>query len=267
MGRQHKVGLDYFYIDCQMEQNVRLIQAEYGLKGFAVFVKLLQKIYGECGYYCEWNEDVLLLFMAENALSSDNKNLINGIVSACIRRNIFSKKLFQEYDILTSEEIQRKYFNATSRREKVEVKKEYLLFPIDKNIKNVVINSINVDRNQINVDRNTQRREEYISDGGGDYLYIRAREEADRLLNKYWCRIPTPEDIEHVSSLISQFSDTGRSLSEDKVELLEYAFECSSFSNALNWNYIHGVFERLKERNIKNINEAYEFDINRKMRK
>ena len=56
-GRQNKVGLDYFELDCQMEEKVRLIQAEYGLKGFAVFVKLLQKIYGERGYYCEWTQD------------------------------------------------------------------------------------------------------------------------------------------------------------------------------------------------------------------
>ena len=56
-GRQNKVGLDYFELDCQMEEKVRLIQAEYGLKGFAVFVKLLQKIYGERGYYCEWTRN------------------------------------------------------------------------------------------------------------------------------------------------------------------------------------------------------------------
>ena len=89
-GRQGKVGLDYFELDCLLNDKIRLIQAEFGLKGFAVIVKLYQKIYGGNGYYCEWNEDILLLFLVENGLNSDSKNLINEIVQACIRRDIFS---------------------------------------------------------------------------------------------------------------------------------------------------------------------------------
>ncbi len=75
----YKVGLDYFELNCQLEEKIRLIQAEFGLKGFAVVVKLYQKIYGEFGYYCEWSEDSLLLFMSENGLSCDNKNFIQEV--------------------------------------------------------------------------------------------------------------------------------------------------------------------------------------------
>ena len=157
MARRPKVGLDYFELDCCMNEKVRLIQAEFGLKGFAIVVKLFQKIYGELGYYCEWTEDSSLLFMSENGVSSrDEKNLIMEIVSACIRRNIFSKKLFDEFRILTSESVQETYLNAVSRREKVEVKKEYLLVNVGKNNKNVVINELNVDRNKKNVDKNRE---------------------------------------------------------------------------------------------------------------
>ena len=92
MARPTKAGLDYFELDCQLEEKVKLIQAEYGLKGFAIVVKLYQRIYGGFGYYCEWNEDSLLLFMSENGVSSrDEKNLIREIVLACIRRDIFSE--------------------------------------------------------------------------------------------------------------------------------------------------------------------------------
>ncbi|MDD6332323.1 MAG: DUF4373 domain-containing protein [Clostridium sp.] len=160
MARPTKAGLDYFELDCQLEEKVRLIQAEYGLKGFAIVVKLYQKIYGELGYYCEWNDDSLLLFMSENGLPSDNKNLIQSIVDACIRRNIFSQQLFDKFGILTSEGIQKRYLNATSRREKVEMKKEYLLLSVGNNTNNVCINSINVNRNSVNVCSNSQSREE-----------------------------------------------------------------------------------------------------------
>ena len=161
MARPVKEGLDYFELDCHMEEKVRLIQAEFGLKGFAIVVKLYQKIYGGFGYYCEWNEDSLLLFMSENGVSSrDEKNLISEIVAACIRRNIFSEKLFNEFGILTSYGVQKRYLNAVSRREKVELIKEYLLISVGKNQDNVCINSINVDRNSINVCSNSQSREE-----------------------------------------------------------------------------------------------------------
>ena len=161
MARPVKEGLDYFELDCHMEEKVRLIQAEFGLKGFAIVVKLYQKIYGGFGYYCEWNEDSLLLFMSENGVSSrDEKNLISEIVAACIRRNIFSEKLFKEFGILTSYGVQKRYLNAVSRREKVELIKEYLLVSVGKNQDNVCINSINVNRNSVNVCSNSQSREE-----------------------------------------------------------------------------------------------------------
>ena len=157
-GRPTKAGLDYFELDCHMEEKVRLIQAEFGLKGFAVLVKLYQKIYGGFGYYCEWTTDSLLLFMSENGLPSDNKNLIADIVAACIRRDIFSEQLFNDFNILTSEGVQKRYLNATSKREKIELKKEYLLIAVPENNKKVVINSIFDGRNSINGGRNTQSK-------------------------------------------------------------------------------------------------------------
>lgn len=159
-GRQNKVGLDYFELDCQMEEKVRLIQAEYGLKGFAVFVRLLQKIYGEHGYYCEWTQDSELLFVSENGLNSGSLQLLRDIVSACIRRNIFSERLFKEYGILTSCGIQKRYLKASAKREVVELKKEYLLIVVPESRKNVVINSISSYGNSISDGINAQSREE-----------------------------------------------------------------------------------------------------------
>lgn len=176
-----KVGLDYFELDCHMDEKVELIEAEYGLKGFAIIVKLYQSIYSGFGYYCEWTPDISVLWARRMGVSHgvdsmndsgnldfvDDKtcalpgfpnNLINNVVAASIRRNIFSEELFSKYRILTSSGIQKRYLNAVSRREKVELKKEYLLISVDKNMKNVVINSITADRNPVNVDGNTQSK-------------------------------------------------------------------------------------------------------------
>ena len=159
-GRQNKVGLDYFELDCHMDEKVRLVQAEYGLKGFAVFVKLLQEIYGGYGYYCEWTQDRELLFASENGLNRGSQQLLGDIVEACIRRNIFSERLFKEYGILTSSGVQKQYLKATVKREVVELKKEYLLISVPVNRKNVVINSISSGINDISDTGNAQSRVE-----------------------------------------------------------------------------------------------------------
>lgn len=172
MGRKFKEGLDYFELDCQMDDKIKLIQAEFGLKGFAVVVKLFQRIYGERGYYCEWNEDSILLFTSENGLSSENKFLIQDITEACIRRGLFSEKLYRQYGILTSHGIQERYINAVSRRESVKMEKAYLLVDVVKNNISVDRNKINVSRNEENADRSEQSREE------------KSREEKEKILEK-----------------------------------------------------------------------------------
>lgn len=161
MARKVKEGLDYFTLDCNMNDKIKLIEAEFGIKAFAIIVKLYQKIYSERGYYCEWNEDVALLFIASlGGNSGVSKSLIDVILSASIRRGIFSEELYKKYGILTSKRIQEQYFDAVSRREKVEVEKEYLLVKVCKNMVIVNNNSINVDINSQNVSNNSQSREE-----------------------------------------------------------------------------------------------------------
>lgn len=178
MARPQKAGLDYFELDCHMDEKIELIEAEFGLKGFAVIVKLYQSIYSGFGYYCEWTPEISVLWAyrlgctrsvdcrnvgsvcEECALPGFPNNLINEIVAASIRRNIFSGELFNKYRILTSSGIQKRYLNAVSRRERVELKKEYLLISVGKNHQNVVINSVNADRNPINEHGNTQSKEE-----------------------------------------------------------------------------------------------------------
>lgn len=161
MARPIKEGLDYFTLDCCMNDKIKLIEAEFGIKGFAIIVKLYQKIYMERGYYCEWNDDIALLFIANMGGNSGvNKNLIDIIISASIRRGIFSKQLYEQFGILTSKRIQEQYFEAVSRREKVKVKKEYLLVKVGKNFVSVNNNSINVNRNEENANNNPQSRVE-----------------------------------------------------------------------------------------------------------
>ncbi len=135
-------GISYFPLDVYLDDKMNLIEAEFGLTGFAVVVKLFQKIYGGQGYYCEWTEDVALLFSRSVGLGG---NVVSEIVSASIRRGIFDKDIYDKYRVLTSAGIQKRYFEAVSRRVSVDVKKEYLLVQFAQKYKNVNISEKNVD--------------------------------------------------------------------------------------------------------------------------
>lgn len=152
-----KSGLEYFPLDVVLDDKFELIEAEFGLTGFAVIVKLFQKIYGGQGYYCEWTNEVALLFAKRIGLGG---SVVSEIVAASIKRGIFSQELYDKYNILTSPGIQERYFDAVIRRKKVEVKKEYLLIKHTQNFKNVVISSENVNIFQKNADISKQSKVE-----------------------------------------------------------------------------------------------------------
>ena len=180
MARPLKQGLDYFSLDCYMDDKIKLIQAEFGLKGFAIIVKLWQMIYREQGYYGEWNKEKELLF-AHDECSDCGVQLINNIVAACVERDIFSKELFQKYGILTSKGIQKRYFSAIARREKVNVKKEYLLIGVGKNTVNASNNPVNADNNSINECKSTQSKvkESKVNNNKADAIKTDPPEELD----------------------------------------------------------------------------------------
>lgn len=155
MARPIKDGVDYFPLDTVMDTKFELIEAEFGLTGFAVVVKLYQKIYGEQGYYCEWTNEVALLFSRK---IGEGCSVVSEIVNAAIKRGIFDKDKFEKYHILTSKGVQERYFAAVGRRKIVNVKPEYLLVQCVENSENVNINRVNVDINPENVCNNPQSK-------------------------------------------------------------------------------------------------------------
>lgn len=161
MARPIKDGVDYFPLDVHLDDSFDLIEAEFGLTGFAVVVKLLQKIYGGQGYYCEWTNDVALLFGKKLGFEPGD-NAVSEIVRASIRRGIFDSKLYEKYHILTSSGIQKRYLEAVNRRKKVDIENQYLLIDVSELPENVYINGINVNINSKNDSNNTQTKEKEI---------------------------------------------------------------------------------------------------------
>lgn len=171
MARQIKAGLDYFSHDCDMMQDkkIRLIFASHGATGIFIYERLLEACYSEKGYFLNIDEDFNILFCGDYNI---DLNVYINALNDYIKRDLFNKKLYDKYGILTSERIQSNYFNGTERRKEVNFIKEYLLLdPTDfygEKI-NVNINKINVDINNLNADNGTQSKVKKIKSNSKVY--------------------------------------------------------------------------------------------------
>ncbi|MBQ9860970.1 MAG: DUF4373 domain-containing protein, partial [Clostridia bacterium] len=173
-------------LDVHLDEKFELIEAEFGLKGFAVIVKLFQRIYGQQGYYCEWTNEVALMFSKGCMLGI---NVVSEIVMAAIKRGIFDSTLYEKYGILTSVGIQKRYLEACTRRKEVTIKKAYLLLCNTQNFKNVNISGENVYISSKNADISKQsKRKEKRRD------YSKVKDSTDALSDNF--QPPTVEIIQ-----------------------------------------------------------------------
>ena len=117
-GKYMKRGLDYYSIPCVEDERLELIEAELGIESFAVIIKLLGKIYGQNGYYCQWDEDCAMLFARKNGVGYE---LVCRVVDAAVKRGFFSREQLEENGILTSAEIQQFFLNAAKRRKEFSI--------------------------------------------------------------------------------------------------------------------------------------------------
>lgn len=129
-----KDGISYFPLDCQMDEKMELLEAEFGLRGFGIIIKLLQRIYGGNGYYCEWSEKINILFASR---VHESKEYVKEVITGAMKCEMFSQKLFDGYGILTSQGIQKRYLDAVKRRKDVALIEQYSLLPKSKISKNV----------------------------------------------------------------------------------------------------------------------------------
>jgi len=117
-------GLEYFPLCCHMSDSLKVFEANEGLEGFAVVIKLWQSIYSGEGYYKLFDKDVRILFAKEIGMDLEK---LEGLTQAAVDREIFDKELYEKYEILTSDGVQKRFFKCAERRKKIPVKKEYLL--------------------------------------------------------------------------------------------------------------------------------------------
>lgn len=162
MGRQTKIGLDYFPLDVDFfeDEKIQFVNARFGIKGEAIVLRILARIYRN-GYYLKFGEDERLLF-AKGVGDISLHSCVNDVVNESVKRGLFSKDIFNKFEVLTSRGIQVRYLEASVRRKNVDWIKEYSLIDINDYINNENVNILALDGSknpQSRVDRKEKERE------------------------------------------------------------------------------------------------------------
>ena len=125
-------GINYFPVGVNfMEENAMEVrEAKYGIKGSAIVLKLMCKIYKE-GYYIRWDEEQCLIF-ANKAGREVQAEEVQGIIEILFTKGILDRNSYQENGILTSESIQKVWMEATKRRKRELSELPYLMVKPEK---------------------------------------------------------------------------------------------------------------------------------------
>jgi hypothetical protein len=168
MARPEKIGLDYFSHDVDMgsDPNIEYVESRFGLTGYGVYLKLLEKIYRN-GYYLLWASRDRAVFAVKNRLEEET---LGRLMEAFFEVGLFDKGLFERHGVLTSRGIQKRYTAALERRTKIFLIADLWLCPellpeIHDKVVYVSINSVEPSKceqkpplNGINDDRSTQSK-------------------------------------------------------------------------------------------------------------
>ncbi len=119
-----RCGIEYFPVPVTFPLSFKVLEVKYGCEIYFVYVKLLQSIFGDEGFYVKCDEDFYTIISSEVKLSCDR---FKEIVLAFVERGIFDEDMFNKYSILTSEEIQKEYLNAVKRRSSVVMEEKFCL--------------------------------------------------------------------------------------------------------------------------------------------
>ena len=263
MPRPQKAGVEYFPLDVENDDKLDLIEAEFGLTGFAVIVKLYQRIY-KLGYYCEWNDEVALLF--GKRLGTGGK-AVSEIVSAAIRRKLFDEEIYRKYGVLTSRGIQKRYFEIVARRKNVEVEQRYLLVSRDLIPVNVNImyaeTPVNVNTMQTETQENAYRStQSKVKESKVKESKVLLHERPLAAAAVETDQRPDFNTVEAYASGNLRYLSPGNmeelaSFAEDfPADMLRYAVDLAVGAGKPAWNYVRGILRSWQSKGFKTIGDA-----------
>jgi hypothetical protein len=123
MARPIKLGIEYFSLDVLPDEKVEYIETLYEAEGFYLWIKLLQRIYSS-GYFIKWSKFHLASMKKQTGIQMDK---IEEILASCLEVGLFNQELYDQYGIITSRGIQKRFYMAAQKRKEIEIIPEYVL--------------------------------------------------------------------------------------------------------------------------------------------
>ena len=111
MGRNRKLGLDYFpmYVDFFQDIRIRKLIKYQGGKAVTVYALLLCIIYKQ-GYYVRWDDELPFIISEQTGFE---EAYIQEVFKCCLIVGLFSKKLYDSDKVITSKGIQERWIKLT----------------------------------------------------------------------------------------------------------------------------------------------------------
>ena len=242
MARPTKQGLDYFPLDVGFLQDVKIrrIMRACGIQSIPVLISLLANIYRDDGYFLKWDNDMPFLIADELGVS---EGAVCETVTKAVQIDFFNADMFEQYKILTSIAIQKRFFSATCRRKEVFYDGRFMLLNSSdyKNLVNVCKNPVNVCKNPVNVYGNEQRKvkkskEKNINNSSKDEVERSDTKEIIKFFQDNFHPDISSFESETLLSLLAEF----------KKDVLLDAMQIAVKSNVRNLRYVEGILRRKK---------------------
>ncbi|MDQ8566002.1 DUF4373 domain-containing protein [Enterococcus faecium] len=244
MARPTKEGLDYFPLDVDVfeDEKIEAIAGEFGLKGEIAVIKLLCAIYKK-GYFILWNDLTQATLLKR--LPGVSKEMLNQIVNRLVKWGFFDKQLFDSVEVLTSENIQATYFEATKRRK------------LPKPTKYVINANINTQDERVNDDINPQSKgnkskvnETRVSSSGSS-IDIHSENSAE----SYWLNQVNPAEapmvLESIRFWIKDFNGQEGIVIMAIDEMLK--------NGARNYNYLDKVLKSWENKQLDTVEKVKKY--------
>ena len=129
MAGRPKQGIDYagWSVDIfDGDKKIDKLLDAKGWKGFGIYFFLCQRAYKTNGYYYEWGYDDCAT-TARKMGGGINSGTVKETVDYCLQVDLFDRRLFDEWGVLTSRGIQRRFWAVLSERRSKTVYQEYWL--------------------------------------------------------------------------------------------------------------------------------------------
>lgn len=253
MARPTKSGLDYFPLDVDIfeDEKIEAIAGEFGIKGELAVIKLLCAVYKK-GYFIVWNDLTKATLLKR--LPGVSKELLDQIVARLVAWEFFNEDLFNSAKVLTSENIQATFFEATKRRKTPKPTKYIInvcnnsqaeLVNVDINTQSKVKES-KVNKSKVNKKESAKENSVSLSSNESDFLDNPLGSKKLKELSKYFSENVIPVTPVNLTDLEYDLKDFNGDL-----DLLKEAVNICARENKRSYSYFAGILKRWRANGIK----------------